>query len=252
MRSRIAQGGRLSVRTAADEVASPVADAHAGGLKRRRRLRVWFGERRRRFPWRDTPEPWHVFVAEMLLRRTRAQQVAQHLPRILSAYPDPAAMATASPSEVRAALRPLGLVWRADTLKAAAEVIHRIHAGQVPVEQSALLSLPGVGPYVAFSVLTLLTNEDVLLTDANTVRVAMRVAGLELGGDVRRRARTQEALRDLLGGPAPAADWWAVLDLAAAVCRHRQPQCRTCPLSRECSTGIANVVNDTDVLPARP
>jgi A/G-specific adenine glycosylase len=184
-----------------------------------------------------------VFVAEMLLRRTRAEQVAERLPRVLSVYPNPGAMAAASLSDVRASLRSLGLVWRADTLKGAAEIIHREHGGRVPLEESRLLSLPGVGPYVAYSLLARFTNTRVVLTDTNTVRVGARVHGLSLRGDVRRRIPTQEALRGLLGGTATAADWWAVLDLAASTCTPRHPRCSTCPIADHCLTGAGLVSN---------
>lgn len=179
----------------------------------------------------------------MLLRRTRAEQVAQNLPRILASYPTPGVMAVAPLSEVRASLRSLGLVWRADTLKEAAEVIHRDHGGRVPLNESALRSLPGVGPYVAYSLLARFTKTRVVLTDTNTVRVAARVNGLSVRGDVRRRTRTQEALRGLLGGTATAAAWWAVLDLAASTCTPRNPRCSTCPIVDHCLTGAGLVSN---------
>ncbi len=207
------------------------------GRRRRSALREWFRHRRRDFPWRTKPEPWSVFVAEMLLRRTRAAQVQQYLPGILASFPDAASMARAPIKLVRERLRPLGLTWRADSLKAAAEVITLEMAGEVPLTPEGLMKLPGVGPYVAFSTLAALTNADVVLTDTNTVRVALRVTGVEPRGDVRRRKATREAIRDVLGGPAPAADWWAVLDLAANTCRARAPLCPVCPIQPLCSTG---------------
>jgi A/G-specific adenine glycosylase len=245
-RSRIAQPAGAGGLSTARRVASH-AGKQADGKKRRRRLRRWFAARRRRFQWRERSEPWPVFVAEMLLRRTRAEQVAAHLPRVLSSYPNPGVMAAASMSEVRAALRSLGLVWRADTLKEAAEIIDREHAGCVPLDESALLSLPGVGPYVAYSLLARFTKQRVVLTDTNTVRVAVRVNGLSLRGDVRRRIRTQEALRGLLGGTATAADWWAVLDLAASTCTPRNPRCSRCPIVDHCLTGAGLVSNGAAV-----
>jgi A/G-specific adenine glycosylase len=112
-----------------------------------------------------------------------------------------------------------------------------LHGSKVPLSYEALISLPGVGPYVASAVLAVTTGSDVVLTDTNTVRVALRVIGEEPNGDVRRNARTQAAIYELLGGAASAADWWSVLDLAAAKCTVRTPVCTECPLRDSCRTG---------------
>jgi A/G-specific adenine glycosylase len=219
-----------------EDVARDDRLAVRAGRARRTALRDWFRLRRRAFPWRSTPESWPVFVAEMLLRRTRAAQVARHLPAILESFPEPAVMAEAAVDHVREELRPLGLVWRADTLKAAAQTITTRHGGHVPLNAPELLALPGVGPYVAFATLTALTHTEVLLVDTNTIRVALRVTGVEPRGDVRRRHATETAIEYLFGGPAPAADWWAVLDLAAVICKPKTPDCPVCPIADHCLT----------------
>jgi len=191
----------------------------------------------RHFPWRERRDPWFVFLAEMLLRRTRASQVAQHLPTVLRRFPTPRAMARATPSTVSRTLRPLGLAWRAVTLHDAAKSIVEDHDGKVPLRANDLLDLPGVGPYVASAVEAAAGHKNVLLVDTNTVRIATRVAGLKLKGDIRRRRDVRDAVEELLGGPASAEDWWAVLDLAHAVCRPSTPMCDVCPISSLCTTG---------------
>jgi A/G-specific adenine glycosylase len=108
------------------------------------------------------------------------------------------------------------------------------HHGQVPTDLNALLDLPGVGPYIASATLSALTGQRVLLTDTNTVRVAKRVAGLKMEGDVRRRKEVQVAIATLMDGPTRAADWLAVLDLAATTCTPRQPRCPSCPINSLC------------------
>lgn len=193
--------------------------------------------RGRKFPWRAGLGPWETFVAEMLLRRTRAQQVAQHLPTVLRRYPDPSALATAPVEDVELALRPFGLYWRARTLHAAATMMVRDFDRQVPTDLDELMSLPGVGPYVAAATLAAVTDADVCLVDTNTVRVASRVAGIDRAGDIRRRLDVRRAIADLLAGDAPARSWWAVLDLAASTCTPKLPACEACPLRRWCVTG---------------
>jgi A/G-specific adenine glycosylase len=176
-------------------------------------------------------------VAETLLRRTRAAQVEHRIADVLAMYPTPASMARAPLDEVRTRLRPFGLVWRADNLAATARLITDEHDGGVPSDIDSLMSLPGVGPYVASATSAAIDGTEVSLIDTNTVRVATRVSGTYRRGDIRRQRDVAEAVADLLGGPAPAMDWWAVLDLAALICTLREPRCGECPINADCVTG---------------
>jgi A/G-specific adenine glycosylase len=213
-------------------------DSVEAGELRRRALHDWFEKRRRSFPWRGELTPWGTFVAEMLLRRTRAEQVAKHLPAVLKRYPGPSDLAAATVAEVEDALRPFGLYWRARTLRSAASLLAQQFAAEIPRSIDELLELPGVGPYVAAATVAALSGEDVVLVDTNTVRVATRVAGLARRGDIRRRSDVRDAVRALLGGRAPAASWWAVLDLASAICSPKTPACPDCPIRDLCATGM--------------
>jgi A/G-specific adenine glycosylase len=206
----------------------------SAGVRRRSNLRRWSLAERRSFPWRTYSGPWKVLFAEMLLLRTRAETVARWIDELLERFPTPESMARVEAEAVADAFRPLGLRWRARRLHDLSRVLVERHGGQVPLEMTALLSLPGVGPYVASATLAALTGKNVVLVDTNTVRVAKRVAGLDLQGDVRRRREVREAIAALLGGPAGADDWLAVLDLAATICLPRDPQCTQCPIERDC------------------
>jgi A/G-specific adenine glycosylase len=148
-------------------------------------------------------------------------------------------MVEAHPATVNAALRPLGLKWRARNIRQAARLVLDEFAGAVPCEPEALKRLPGVGPYVAGAVAASISRRPALLIDVNTVRVATRVAGINPEGDVRRRRDVVRAVEGLLGGTASAANWWAVLDLAALVCKADTPHCSECPLVELCKRGEA-------------
>jgi A/G-specific adenine glycosylase len=208
------------------------------GKRRRRRLRSWFRRKSRRFAWRTFTSPWHVLLAEMLLLRTRAEIVATHIDDVIEQFPTPQVMADTDRSAIERALRPFGLRWRAQRLHEMAQVIKDSFDGQVPLDLKHLLALPGVGPYVASATLATLTGSRVVLTDTNTVRVAKRVAGISVRGDVRRRRDVQRSIATLMGGRTTAADWLAVIDLAAAVCLPRNPTCKECPIADLCAYSI--------------
>jgi A/G-specific adenine glycosylase len=212
------------------------------GTRRRRALRRWFKQNQRDFSWRRTRDSWHTLVAETLLRRTRAAQVEHRIAEVLAKYPTPGSLARAPLDQVRIDLRPFGLVWRADNLVAMARVIADDYRGRVPTDIKSLMSLPGVGPYVAAATSAAVVGTAVSLVDTNTVRVATRVRGTYRSGDIRRQSDVVAAIGDLLGGAASVKDWWAVLDLGALVCISREPRCRECPIRADCVTGrhIAN------------
>lgn len=208
------------------------------GKRRRQELRSWFKRKGRTFAWRTFNSPWQVLLAEMLLLRTRADVVATHIGAVIRRFPTPKAMADGDAPAVEEALRPFGLRWRARRLHELARTITTRFDGEVPLDLELLLALPGVGPYVASATLSILTSRPVVLIDANTVRVGTRVAGITLHGDSRRRKEVQAAVSALMGGPTKAADWLAVVDLAATVCTPRDPKCRGCPIQGLCSYGL--------------
>jgi A/G-specific adenine glycosylase len=175
----------------------------------------------------------------MLLLRTRADIVARHIDGVISLFPTPHVMAAADLVAIEHALQSFGLRWRARRIHETAQVLTTVFSGEVPLDFELLLSLPGVGPYVASATLATLTGSRVVLTDTNTVRVAKRVAGLSVRGDVRRRNDVQAAIASLLGGRAKASDWLAVIDLAATTCLPRDPRCPDCPIKDACSYGVA-------------
>jgi A/G-specific adenine glycosylase len=207
------------------------------GNRRRSALRRWFTDSQRTFSWRRTRDPWQTLVAESLLRRTRAAQVEHRIGEVLARYPTPESMAQASLDQVRTDLRSFGLQWRADNLAATARIVTNEHRGRVPTDTESLMSLPGVGPYVASATSATVHGTAVSLVDTNTVRVATRVNGTYRTGDIRRRRDVAAAIADRLGGAARARDWWAVLDLGALVCTPLEPRCGECPIKSECVTG---------------
>lgn len=207
------------------------------GVRRRRALRRWFAKGQRSFSWRQSRDPWHTLVAESLLRRTRADQVDHRIGEVLAKYPTPEAMARVATDAVRADLRSFGLQWRADNLAATARIITGDHGGRVPTDVDSLLALPGVGPYVAAATSAAVEGTSVFLVDTNTVRVATRVMGIYRRGDIRRQREVIAAVASLLHGPAPATDWWAVLDLGALICVPLEPRCTQCPIRADCVTG---------------
>jgi len=212
------------------------------GRDRRNRLRRWWRTNGRVFSWRRSNDPWTVFLAEFLLQRTRADQVAAALPTLIKQLPSPAHVAGLSQAAIVRQIGGLGLTRRAAQLRDACRAIGVGYDGEIPTDPAELQTLPGVGPYVATAISVALTRRQGVLVDTNTVRVALRVTGTEVvAADVRRQKRVVEAISQLLGGPAGRSAWWAVLDLAALICRPTNPACPECPISDLCKVGRERV-----------
>jgi A/G-specific adenine glycosylase len=203
----------------------------------RTELIAWYRVYGRRFPWRETREPYAVLIAEVLLHRTRADQVRPLYQAFLEAYPDLNALAGAQVDALHSLLRPAGLRWRVDLLHAMAAAIRRRFDGVVPSDEKELNSLPGVGHYIAGAVRCFAYGFPDAILDTNTVRVTGRVVGLPVKDSSRRSTRFRRILEALVDLQNPRDFNFALLDLAAAICTPRDPRCTRCPLLPFCATG---------------
>ncbi|MDQ6659592.1 MAG: DNA glycosylase, partial [Chloroflexota bacterium] len=132
-------------------------------------LRAWGLENERFFPWRRTQDPFHILIAELMLRRTQARQVVPVYQQFVTQYPDVQMQARAPPEEVARLLFPLGLAWRVPAFQQVAQAIVMEHDGQVPRHYETLLTLPGVGDYVASAVCSFAFRQPFPIIDTNTV-----------------------------------------------------------------------------------
>lgn len=185
-------------------------------------------------PWRKYRTPYRIFLAEMLLVRTRTDVVADHFERIVSKYPTIEALALANENELREVLRPLGLSKRVPYLIKAARYICDNHNGEVPADFESLLKVPGIGRYTATAILTFAYNQELVPADVNILRFVSRFTGLEMG----HVTKGSQELRDLLPLLSEANVGLSaenLLDFTRLICKARKPKCNICPLSDHCS-----------------
>ena len=200
------------------------------------RLLEWWQYSRRRFPWRETVNPYEILVAELLLRKTTAKQVEMLYKKFLSRYPSPKALSEASEKELAESIRSLGMEHRrAILLRQIGKEIVDKYSGRVPISGEELVTLPGVGHYVANAILCLAGGKDVPLVDTNAIRVFQRVSGFE---SRKRRPRDDSMLWSSIQHmipPRKGKDFnLALIDLAHIVCIPKNPHCSACPLNRLC------------------
>lgn len=201
----------------------------------RERVAAWSAQHGRVFPWRETSDPYHVIIAELMLRRTQARQVVPVYHAFLARFPGIGQLAEALEEEVSAILKPLGLAWRAAGFSLLARQLVEQTGGTIPIAREQLLALPGVGDYVASAVRCLAFGEADVLIDTNTVRVAGRYFGFSTGPESRRNREVRQAVALLVDSDQPRESNLALLDFAALVCRAPLPRCAYCPVTSQCA-----------------
>jgi A/G-specific adenine glycosylase len=200
-------------------------------------LIAWLDGNQRDFPWRASRNPFHVLVAEILLQRTASGKVEPVWREVLRRYPTAGHLRRARETTLAQLIRPLGLIQRSGQLRRLALDLEVRYGGEVPDKLQDLLSLPGVGPYIASAVRSLAFETSDPMVDTVTSRVVKRFFGLPGRADqpdstVRGRlapifARAPEHARKLN---------LALLDVAAGVCRPVLPRCGQCPLAAHCAS----------------
>lgn len=189
----------------------------------------------RSLPWRRPNEPiYKLVVAEVLLQRTRAETVAAFYDHFFSTFPDWGSLASASIDEISSVLQPIGM-WRqrAPRLKGLAEAV-TAKGGRLPRSRAELASLPGMGQYVTNAALLFLGIEKAPLLDAGMARVLERHFGPRKLADIRHDRYLQGLAKKLISAGDPIRTNWAILDLAALVCRKTSPRCSLCPVEQTC------------------
>ena len=210
-------------------------------------LMAWFHVHRRRFPWRDADlNPWQVLMLEICLHRTRAEQV-ERIADTLILYGGTPSSFLANLEFLKPYLETLGLWWRIDNLIAAATHVRDELYDQVPDGWQELMTIPGVGDYIASAVLCFAFGRASVLMDTNTKRIARRVLG---EGSKYPDWELRLQLHELSGHRGTDMRWnQALLDLGALVCRARKPKCGQCPVQKHCPVGRRSV--NTSILNQR-
>ena len=206
----------------------------------RKAISVWARRGMRDFPWRDSRDPYEILLAEVLLQRTQARQVAASFNSIIQRYPTIKALHSASPHDIAEAIRPLGLSKRAVTIAQMAGALTFDFDGEVPSEPKLLSRLPGVGRYVASAVACFAFGTREAIVDANIIRVISRYFGWT---STKARPRDDDTVWSFVETLLPSRSVrdfnWALIDFAALVCKPRSPECPACPLRTRCKWATA-------------
>lgn len=204
--------------------------------KFRQEIVNWFDRNGRDYPWRRRTDPFRLLIAEMMLRRTKADQVEEVYNSLFGQYPDVKSMNIAPEEELERILYPLGLKWRAPSFwLVAREIADRFNC-KVPETREELLNLPGVGDYVAGAVLSIGYGKAEWIVDSNIVRLFKRYFGVNTTREGRRDKHIIEMAKMYVSEGDPRKANLAILDFTALMCIPRKPKCEECTLITRCKT----------------
>jgi A/G-specific adenine glycosylase len=216
----------------------------------RRRLLAWYRHNGRDLPWRQTSDPYHILVSEVMLQQTQVDRVLPKYSEWLEKYPTLESLAAADEADVSAAWRPLGYNIRPRRLHAIARESVARYGGTLPADEETLLSFKGIGAYTAGAVLSFAFGQRAAILDTNVARVLFRIF---VGrGNVRSHAMRRH-LWNVSRTVLPVRHVFdfnqALMDFGAMLCTARKPKCLICPMRTGCAAFPFNPENERVPVP---
>ena len=217
---------------------------------------AWFRQNARALPWRETRDPYAIWISEVMLQQTQVQTVIPYWQRWMEEMPDVQALARSKFDRILKLWEGLGYYSRARNLHQAARIIVEQHGGALPRSYREVLSLPGIGRYTAGAVCSIAFDQPTPILDGNAVRVLARLFGVR--GNVRSKpinARLWKLAQQLVQGAVtagaresrPCSSFnQALMELGATVCKPKQPECDRCPVRQLC---VARRTRRTGAIP---
>jgi A/G-specific adenine glycosylase len=214
-------------------------------------LLAWYDRHARRLPWRarpgQKPDPYRVWLSEIMLQQTTVKAVAPYYERFLTRWPTAKDLGAATLDDVLKLWAGLGYYARARNLHACAGVVAKEHGGRFPSDEKTLLALPGIGAYTAAAITAIAFGKKATPIDGNIERVIARLFAVEAplpGSKPQIRAYAEKLTPEQRAGDFAQA----MMDLGAALCTPKRPACSLCPWTTVCA---ARMRGDQDTFPRK-
>ncbi len=209
----------------------------------------WYYENKRSLPWRDTKDPYKIWLSEIILQQTRVSQGLPYYQNFVREFPDVHALATASEQKVLRLWQGLGYYTRARNLHKAAREVSTKHKGIFPSSFEVLKKLPGIGEYTAAAIASISFGEAVAVVDGNVFRVLARIFGIDIPTNSTEGKKRFTALANqLINKHQPATFNQAMMEFGALHCTPKNPRCAVCVFNYSC---VAYRNNLQSVLPKK-
>jgi A/G-specific adenine glycosylase len=211
-------------------------------------LRQWYEENRRDLPWRNTQDPYPIWLSEVILQQTRVNQGLPYYHKFLDAFPTLMDLAQAPHDQVMRLWQGLGYYSRARNMMMAAQQVINEHNGQFPNTFESIRKLKGVGDYTAAAIASFAFNLPHAVVDGNVYRFLSRLTGDATPIDSNQGKKQFAELADsLLNKKQPGLHNQAMMEIGATVCLPAHPLCHECPFSAACSAFLEDRITELPV-----
>lgn len=203
----------------------------------------WYNVHKRDLPWRNTTDPYIIWLSEVILQQTRVDQGLPYFHRFAETYPQVSDFAAASEDEILNMWQGLGYYSRGRNMHHTARMVMEDHAGYFPKTYDELIKLKGIGEYTAAAISSFAANEVKAVVDGNVFRILARYFGIDEPINSSRAKKTFTTLaNDVIDKANPALSNQAVMEFGSLQCRPKNPLCQTCPLQIGCHAFQNNLV----------
>lgn len=223
-----------------------------------RHLLAWYKRHQRLLPWRETSDPYHIWISEIMLQQTQVDTVIPYYHRFLKTFPDVDTLARASLQQVLKVWENLGYYSRARNIHAAARIMVEMFDGRIPDTMGAIKTLPGIGDYSAGAILSIAYGQALPAVDGNVRRILSRVFAIRKPvDDSGEQKKLRELAMALVPAKHPGGFNQALMDLGATICKAKTPGCPDCPIASVCRArlldlqGILPITRKTPAIPHR-
>ena len=209
----------------------------------------WYQQNHRDLPWRNTTDPYKIWLSEIILQQTRVQQGLPYYEKFITQYPTVFDLAKAPEEEVLRLWQGLGYYSRARNLMAAAKQVVEDYKGEFPSTYQEIIKLKGVGSYTAAAIASFAFKEKVAVVDGNVFRVLSRLFGVDEDIASTTGKKTFEKLaNEVISEKAPDMHNQAIMEFGAMHCTPQKPNCMFCPFVQSCE---ARKTGRQDQLPVK-
>ena len=206
----------------------------------------WYRVSARDLPWRNTNDPYKIWISEVMLQQTTVNAVIPYYLRWIKEFPDVQTVANSPAQKILKSWQGLGYYSRARNIHAAAKIICKEFAGKFPSNKDTLRRLPGLGPYTTGAVLSIAFDQREPIIDANVRRVIMRQLKLKGKAGPVHDKKIREFLLKVMPKHNNCIFNQSLMELGALICKSKNPNCLMCPVRKSCLAYHAGVV---DIIP---
>jgi len=218
----------------------------------RKNIVRWYKKNQRPMPWRNTKDPYSIWVSEIMLQQTQVETVIPYYNRFLQRFPTVTDLANASLHSVMKAWEGLGYYSRARSMHLAAKQIMHQFNGMIPSTKEELLSLPGIGLYTAGAILSIAFEKPAPILDGNVVRVLSRVFHVTDNVSLSSTKKILWKFAETIIPKNEVRDFnQGLMDLGAVLCKPKKPLCDACPVLKICVAYKLCIQEDLPVKPPR-